>query len=75
MTFSLSENQSKGRKQSKKQSPWTQLKKVVYGATDEKRGFAKHQENLLHPKTEIVTGIMANEASSLLKDFFQNKRN
>ena len=56
-------------------SYWTQLKKVVYAASDSKRGFAKHQENLLHPKTEIATGIMENECSELLKSFFQSKRN
>jgi len=56
-------------------SYWTQLKKVVYGASDEKRGFAKHQENLLHPKTEIVFGIMENESSELITSFFKSKRN
>ncbi len=55
-------------------SYWTQLKKVVYGASDEKRGFAKHQENLLHPKTEIVKGIMEQDCSKILKTFFQQKR-
>lgn len=55
-------------------SYWTQLKKVVYGASDEKRGFVKHQENLLHPKTEIVKGIMENESSDLLTTFFKAKR-
>tara|TARA_B100000809_G_scaffold168942_1_gene166248 strand:+ start:4672 stop:5118 length:447 start_codon:yes stop_codon:yes gene_type:complete len=56
-------------------SYWTQLKKVVYAASDEKRGFAKHQENLLHPKTEISTGIMKNECAELLTSFFKAKRN
>ncbi len=55
-------------------SYWTQLKKVVYAASDDTRGFAKHQENLLHPKTEIVKGIMADEASELMKAFFKKKR-
>jgi len=55
-------------------SYWTQLKKVVYGASDENRGFAKHQENLLHPKTEIVKGVKAEEASELVKSFFKQKR-
>ena len=49
--------------------------KVVYGASDEKRGFAKHQENLLHPKTEIVNGIMEKECGDLLTTFFKSKRN
>ena len=55
-------------------SYWTQLKKVVYSATDKERGFAKHQENLLHPKTEISTGILQQECSDLLTTFFKKKR-
>lgn len=55
-------------------SYWTQLKKVVYGASDEKRGFNKHQENLLHPKTKIVSGLMAKECGELVKEFFKQKR-
>ena len=55
-------------------SYWTQLKKVVYGAPDKKRGFAKHQENLLHPKTEIVSGVMEQECSEIVKTFFKEKR-
>lgn len=55
-------------------SYWAQLKKIVYAASDEKRGFSNHQKNLLHPKTEIIKGILAKEASELLKDFFKNKR-
>jgi tRNA(adenine34) deaminase len=55
-------------------SYWTQLKKVVYGASDQNRGFAKHQENLLHPKTTIVTGIMEMECRELMTTFFKSKR-
>ena len=55
-------------------SYWTQLKKVVYAAKDEKRGFAKHQENLLHPKTEIATGILEKECADLMVDFFKKIR-
>ena len=55
-------------------SYWTQLKKVVYAADDEKRGFSKHQENLLHPKTQVINGIMEKECSHLIKTFFSNKR-
>lgn len=55
-------------------SYWTQLKKVVYGASDEKRGFSKHSENLLHPKTEVISGPLANESSELLTQFFAKKR-
>lgn len=52
---------------------WSQISKVVIGARDEKRGFIN--KNLqLHPKTEILTGILENECSEILKEFFQNKR-
>ncbi|MBE4950294.1 nucleoside deaminase [Chryseobacterium culicis] len=52
---------------------WSQISKVVIGARDEQRGFInKHLS--LHPKTEIITGIMEAECSSLVKDFFKSKR-
>lgn len=53
---------------------WTQISRVVYGASDEKRGFNKIKTSLMHPKTEIVGGLMAEESSKLLKEFFQRKR-
>lgn len=52
---------------------WTQIGRIVFGAYDEKRGF-KRFENVLHPKTEIIGGIMENECAQLIKDFFQKKR-
>lgn len=55
-------------------SYWAQLKKVVYGATDEKRGYQSLVSNVLHPKTEVIGGIMAHECSQILKDFFASKR-
>lgn len=52
---------------------WAQISKVVIGARDEQRGFInKHLS--LHPKTEILTGIMENECSSIVKEFFKSKR-
>lgn len=52
---------------------WSQITKVVIGARDEQRGFIN--KNLsLHPKTEVVTGIMENECSEIVKNFFRNKR-
>ncbi|KUJ57780.1 MULTISPECIES: nucleoside deaminase [Chryseobacterium] len=52
---------------------WSQISKVVIGARDEQRGFIN--KNLkLHPKTEIVTGIMENECSFIVKEFFKSKR-
>ncbi len=53
---------------------WSQIAKIVYGASDEQRGF-KTLETKLHPKTTVVSGVLANEASELLKRFFIEKRN
>jgi tRNA(adenine34) deaminase len=52
---------------------WSQISKVVIGARDENRGFIN--KNLkLHPKTEIVLGVMEQECSVIVKEFFKNKR-
>ena len=52
---------------------WSQISKVVIGARDEQRGFIN--KNLsLHPKTELVVGVMENECSDLVKNFFKSKR-
>lgn len=52
---------------------WSQISKVVIGARDEKRGFIN--KNLqLHPKTELITGVLENECSALVKEFFKEKR-
>lgn len=53
---------------------WTQVKRVVVGATDEKRGFSRISQPLLHPKTKLVTGIMAIESQQLLLKFFKELR-
>lgn len=53
---------------------WSQLGKLVYGAEDEKRGYRSYAPNVLHPKTEVVSGICADEATALMKEFFKNKR-
>jgi len=53
---------------------WSQISRVVYGAKDEKRGYLKIAPSALHPKTEVTTGIMAEEAADLMKRFFQDKR-
>ncbi len=52
---------------------WSQITQVVYGAPDPKRGFSK-TGNLLHPKTEIISGIMEEECATLLRDFFKKLR-
>lgn len=53
---------------------WSQISKVVYGATDEKRGFSTLGTKL-HPKTKVLGGILEHEASNLMKRFFIEKRN
>ncbi|NRD24375.1 nucleoside deaminase [Winogradskyella litoriviva] len=53
---------------------WSQISKIVYGASDLQRGF-KNLGTTLHPKTEVVSGILAEEASALMKRFFIEKRN
>lgn len=53
---------------------WSQLGKLVYGAEDVKRGYHRYAPNVLHPKTEVISGICADEATALMKEFFRNKR-
>ena len=53
---------------------WSQLSKLVYGASDKHRGFV-NMKTQLHPKTKVVSGIMEEETSKLLKRFFVEKRN
>ncbi len=52
---------------------WSQISKIVFGARDENRGFEK-MGTQLHPKTTVVRGVLANEASVLMKSFFAGKR-
>lgn len=53
---------------------WSQVSRIVYGAADEKRGFARFAPLALHPKTEVVSGVLEAECSALMKDFFKRKR-
>ena len=52
---------------------WSQISKIVFGASDENRGFEK-MGTQLHPKTTVVRGVLADEASELMKRFFAGKR-
>ena len=52
---------------------WSQISKIVFGASDEHRGFEK-MGTQLHPKTTVVRGVLAEEASELMKSFFAGKR-
>lgn len=54
---------------------WTQISRIVYGAGDEKRGFSQISSRILHPKTEVVSGIKVEEAARLMKEFFIARRN
>ena len=53
---------------------WSQIKRVVYGASDDKRGFHTFCNNPFHKKTEITSGVLANECAELMTTFFKNKR-
>lgn len=53
---------------------WSQISKLVYGASDDQRGYIS-QQTKLHPKTQVVGGVLEDEASQLLKRFFIEKRN
>ncbi|MEM9918499.1 MAG: nucleoside deaminase [Bacteroidota bacterium] len=53
---------------------WAQLGRLVYGASDEKRGFMKYGKEVLHPRTKVEFGIMQEECKRLLTDFFARRR-
>ena len=53
---------------------WAQLGKLVYAATDKKRGFSLHEKNLLHPRTTVSRGLLHKESEQLLKRFFSKLR-
>lgn len=53
---------------------WAQVHRLVFGAEDEKRGYRKYAPHVLHPKTEVVAGILKEECAILMKDFFKSRR-
>jgi len=53
---------------------WAHITKIVYGASDDKKGFSKINQPVLHPKTVVVKGVLEEQCSRILKDFFQKKR-
>lgn len=53
---------------------WAQTGRIVYGAPDVKRGYSLYSPSLLHPKTEVTGGILAEECAALVRDFLKNKR-
>jgi tRNA(adenine34) deaminase len=54
---------------------WAQIKRVVYGANDEKRGFTSYAPKALHPKCTISSGVLEIECRELMQSFFSQKRN
>jgi tRNA(adenine34) deaminase len=53
---------------------WSQVSRIIYGATDEKRGYSIVSSQILHPKTEVIGGVLKDECAELLKIFFKDKR-
>jgi len=53
---------------------WARIGRIVFGASDEKKGYSKYAKNIFHPKTEIVSGILEEECSELVTEFFKQKR-
>lgn len=53
---------------------WAQTGRIVFGADDPKRGYRLFSPSLLHPKTEILSGVLADECGGLVSDYFRSKR-
>lgn len=53
---------------------WAQIGRLVFGASDEKRGYQRYAPQALHPKTQVSQGVLADECARLMKEFFLNKR-
>ena len=53
---------------------WSQIGRIVYGAPDPKRGYSLFSPSLLHPKTEVIGGVLEQECGALMRDFFMAKR-
>ena len=53
---------------------WAQVKRVVYGATDEKRGYSRYAPQALHPKCSITAGVLEEECREMMQEFFRGKR-
>ena len=53
---------------------WAQTGRLVFGASDEKRGYQRYAPQALHPKTQVSQGVLADECARLMKEFFLNKR-
>jgi tRNA(adenine34) deaminase len=56
-------------------SYWIQISRIVYGTSDNKKGFSILDNNILHPKSELTKGVLENDCAELIKTFFKQKRN
>lgn len=53
---------------------WSQLGRLIYGASDPKRGYTQFAPNVLHPKTQVTSGVLEDECGMIVKNFFKSKR-
>ena len=53
---------------------WSQIKRIVYGASDSKRGYSTFTQSPFHPKATVLSGVLAEECAALMKRFFADKR-
>ena len=53
---------------------WAQIGRIVYGTIDPKRGYSMYSPSLLHPKTQVQAGVLAEDCSALMQAFFKGKR-
>ena len=53
---------------------WSQVSRIVYGASDPRRGYSLFSPSLLHPRTEVLSGILAEECGTLVRDYLKSKR-
>lgn len=53
---------------------WSQIGRVVYGAADDKRGYSTYSERIMHPRTEVISGVLKDECEALMQQFFSSLR-
>ena len=53
---------------------WSQIGRVIYGAADAKRGYSTYSERIMHPRTEVVSGVLQEECEALMQQFFSDLR-
>lgn len=53
---------------------WAQIPRIVYGASDEKRGYHKFAPNVMHPKSTVTSGVLEEECRNLMQEFFKKRR-